>query len=117
MAAVLEAEAMRLGAEAPVVVVGSGPAGVRVAQELARRAPALPVVLYGAEESEPYNRVRLSSFLAGELAWDGLTRDLRLPERARIERRYGCAVVAIARRSRTVFDARNRAQAYCRLVI
>jgi len=40
----------------------------------------MPVVLYGAERREPYNRVRLSSLLSGELGWDALTCDLRLPE-------------------------------------
>ena len=119
MVAVLQEASAGVVADAgrPVVIVGSGPAGVRLAQELARRAPALPVVLYGDEESEPYNRVRLSAFLAGELGWESLTRDLRLPETARIERRLGCAVVSIARRSRTVFDARNRGQPYSRLVL
>lgn len=117
MAAVLKSEAVPASTALPVVIVGSGLVGVRVAQELARRDPALPIVLYGEEESEPYNRVRLTSFLAGELGWESLTRDLCLPERARIERRYGCAVVAIARKSRIVFDACNRAQPYSRLVL
>jgi nitrite reductase (NADH) large subunit len=104
-------------ARAPVVIVGSGPVGVRVAQELHRRDPAIPVVLYGAEKREPYNRVRLTSFLAGELAWDALTRDLALPQRANLEKRYGCAVAAIARHSRTVMDAWGRTQPFSRLVL
>jgi hypothetical protein len=43
--------------------------------------------------------VRLTSFLAGELGREALTRDLELTERASLEKRYGCAVVAIARRA------------------
>lgn len=86
--------------------------GVRVAQELCRHQPHLPVVLYGAERREPYNRVRLSSFLAGELRWDAPTRDLELPAEANLERRFGCAIAAIARNSRSVVDAQGRIQAY-----
>ena len=91
--------------------------GVRVAQELCRRQPDLPVVLYGAERREPYNRVRLSSFLAGELRWDAPTRDLELPAEANLERRFGCAIAAIARNSRRVVDAQGHIQAYGQLVL
>jgi nitrite reductase (NADH) large subunit len=101
----------------PVVIVGAGPVGVRVAQELHRRAPSLPLVLYGAERREPYNRVRLTSFLAGELGWEALTRDLELPARPDLQRRYGCAVVAIDRAARTVRDATGVVQPYSHLVL
>jgi nitrite reductase (NADH) large subunit len=117
MAAVLKENAQPAAAADPVVIVGSGPVGVRVAQELQRRDPQIPVVLYGAERSEPYNRVRLTSFLAGELSWEALTRDLELPERANLEKRYGCAVVAIIRKARAVVDARGRTQRFGRLVL
>lgn len=117
MAAVLKERAAPAAERTPVVVVGAGPVGVRVAQELARRDPERPVVLYGAERSEPYNRVRLTSFLAGELGWDALTRDLQIPESSNVEKRYGCAVVTITRKSRAVIDAQNRAQPFDKLVL
>ena len=117
MAAVLREHAAPASANDPVVIVGAGPVGVRVAQELARRDPARPIVLYGAERSEPYNRVRLTAFLAGELGWDALTRDVQLPESTSLEKRYGCAVVAIARKTRAVIDARGRAQPFRQLVL
>ena len=100
-----------------VVIVGSGPVGVRVAQELQRRAPQQPVVLYGAEQREPYNRVRLSSFLAGELDWEALERDLALPANGSLEKRLGCAVTSIDRRAHAVWDAGGRMQPYRKLVL
>ncbi len=117
MAAVLKEHAVPVAAGPPVVIVGAGPAGVRVAQEFGRRDPLAPIVLYGAERWEPYNRVRLSAFLAGELGWEGLTGDLGLAARPSIEARLGCAVVAIDREARTVRDAAGRAQPYGQLVL
>jgi nitrite reductase (NADH) large subunit len=104
-------------AEAPVVVVGAGPVGVRAVQELRRRRPGDAVVLYGEEASEPYNRVRLSSFLGGELKWHGLTRDLALSEDAKLKTRFGCAVSAIDRDAQRVRDSHGRWQSYSRLII
>lgn len=99
---------------APIVVIGSGPVGVRIVQELLQRSPAAPVVLYGAEAVEPYNRARLSSFLAGDVSWESLRSDL--PACAALQRRYGCAVVSVDTRQRTVLDARGYVQPYSQLV-
>jgi nitrite reductase (NADH) large subunit len=101
----------------PVVIVGAGPVGIKAAQELHRRSAALPIVVYGDEPSEPYNRVRLSAFLSGELNWQALTRDLALPHARNVEARLGCAVVSIDRDSRTVRDAAGWVQPYSKLVL
>jgi len=101
----------------PVVIIGSGPVGMRMAQELCRRNPGTPVVLYGEEASEPYNRVRLSSFLIGETSWQALTRDSVLPIAANIETRYGCRVTAIDRDHHCVRDATGFVQPYSKLVL
>jgi nitrite reductase (NADH) large subunit len=102
---------------APIVVVGNGPAGVRVVKELAQRQCPAPIVLYGAEACEPYNRVRLSSFLAGEADWSALTRDAQLPAAANLEQRLGCAIRSIDRDRAIVRDAAGREQAYSALVL
>lgn len=99
---------------APIVVIGSGPVGVRMVQELLNRRPTAPVVLYGAEAVEPYNRARLSSFLAGDVSWASLRSDL--PACATLQRRYGCAVVSVDSHQRTVLDAGGLVQPYSQLV-
>jgi nitrite reductase (NADH) large subunit len=101
----------------PVVIVGSGPVGVRFAQELYRRNALQSAVLYGAEPEEPYNRVRLSSLLAGEIDWRALRSDSSLPPSSVLVRRFGCEVAVIDREAQVVVDARGRAQRYSRLVI
>jgi nitrite reductase (NADH) large subunit len=109
--------ATRAHGAAPVVIVGAGPVGIKAAQELLRRQPDLPIVIYGDEPSEPYNRVRLSAFLSGELKWQALTRDLVLPQRDTVESRLGCAVVTLDRVNRTVHDAVGCIQPYSKLVL
>ena len=106
--------AVSLHESAPIVVIGSGPVGVRTVQELLRRGPRESVVLYGAEAVEPYNRARLSSFLAGDLSWESLRTEL--PACPALQRRYGCAVVSVDHRQRTVLDASGCVQPYSQLV-
>ncbi|MBX9811816.1 MAG: FAD-dependent oxidoreductase [Burkholderiales bacterium] len=121
MAAVLkhntQPEPLAAHEAAPVVIVGAGPVGIRAAQELHRRLPDQPVVLYGEEPSEPYNRMRLSSFLGGELDWQALTRDLKLPQSANLDARFGCAVMSIDREACEVRDASGVIQSYLRLIL
>jgi nitrite reductase (NADH) large subunit len=101
----------------PVVIVGAGPVGIKTAQELHRRRTDVPIVIYGDEPSEPYNRVRLSGLLSGELTWQALTRDLALPQTRNVEARLGCAVVSIDRECRTVCDAAGYVQPYSNVVV
>lgn len=104
-------------AAAPVVIVGAGPVGVRLAQELHRRQPGLPLIIYGDEPFEPYNRVRLSSYLVGEVNWHGLTRDLALPEVPHVQSRFGCAVTTIDREQHCIIDSSGARQPYSRLIL
>lgn len=116
MVAVIAAE-QNVSIEAPIVVVGAGPVGMRFVQEFHRRAPDAGIVLYGAEAWQPYNRVRLSAALAGELDWSALVSDMTLPSSTRISARLNCAVRAIDRRAKTVIDVTGRRQPYSSLVL
>lgn len=100
-----------------IVIVGAGPVGIKTAQELHRRQPNARVVIYGDEASEPYNRVRLSGFLSGEIKWQALTRDLALPHSPNVQTRLGCAIASIDRTNRIVCDALGYAQQYSTLVL
>jgi len=101
----------------PVVIVGTGPVGMRVAEELLRRDPGRPVVLYGDEPWEPYQRVQLSALLMGEVGWGSIDNRLRLPDGHRVAQHHHCAVVAVDRARRCVRDEHGREQAYSRLVL
>ncbi|MFT5085412.1 MAG: hypothetical protein ACI9Y1_003473 [Lentisphaeria bacterium] len=48
-----------------IVLAGAGPVGIRFCTELLKRKPLSKIKVFG---NEPYNRVQLSSLLAGALA-------------------------------------------------
>jgi len=104
-------------AAAPVVIVGTGPVGTRAAQDLARVAPGISIVAYGNEPTVPYNRVRLSSFLAGEMNWGALIAGHDLPSGPSFATHLNCPVVHIDRENRFVRDAAGRVQPYSKLVL
>ena len=89
---------------APVVVVGTGPVGIRVVEELLKREPTTHILVYGDEPWEPYNRVRLSSLLSGEINLPGILNPLRLPDDHRVVQHQDCEVVAIDRARRLITD-------------
>ena len=104
-------------AAAPVVVVGCGPAGIAFARELRRRQPQRPITLFGAEGYAPYDRVKISSALAGELPWTALSAGAGLPDDAQTRTHYGTAVTAIDRAQRCIVDGRGQRHAYSVLVL
>ena len=56
-----------------VVVVGGGMAGIRLAEEIRRRDPLaerVALTVFGAEREPAYNRILLSSLLAGDATPD-----------------------------------------------
>lgn len=101
----------------PVVIVGTGPVGMRVAAELLKRDPRRAIVLYGDEPWEPYQRVQLSALLMGEIGWGAIDNRLPLPDGHRVVQHHHCAVLAIDRAGRCVRDAHGRRQPYAKLVL
>jgi nitrite reductase (NADH) large subunit len=98
-----------------VVVVGGGPAGLRVAQELTQRG--LSVVLLNAERWAPYNRVKLTPFLAGEVQIGRVYQDGAFTTDARISKYTGHTVVRIDRKNKTVTTQFGRSWRYAKLVL
>lgn len=101
----------------PVVVIGSGPVGVRFVQELLRLNPDREVVIYGDEPYEPYNRVRLTQMLAGHSTWAEIFNALRLPEQQNLIKRYNCPVTSIDPHTQSITDCMGQVQHYTSLVL
>ena len=119
-AAVPEVQSLATGersVQPPIVIVGNGPAGMAAARQLLARRPDVHLVIYGAERHQPYNRVRLSSVLAGEVGWEGVTEHLLVPAAARVEQRLGYAVAAIDYAAHQVIDDQGSRQPYSKLIL
>lgn len=101
----------------PIVIIGTGPVGIHALQSFIRREPSLPVVLYGNEPWEPYNRVRLSMLLSGEAKFEDITYKLDIPESSPFVQYNNCAIKKIDRRTRVVIDELGRVQPYSKLIL
>src|SRR5262245_3597390 len=79
-----------------LVVVGNGMAGVGCVEQILKHAPAFELTILGEETHVNYNRILLSSVLAGEKASDEIT--LNTPEwywQNRIRLKVGARVVDV----------------------
>ncbi len=101
----------------PVIVVGTGPVGIHTAQELLRHKPQQPVVIFGAEPWTPYNRVKLSSLLAGDISTVDIHNELVVPEHSHVVQHHNCAVVSIDRKNKTIKDRSGQIHVYHKLVL
>src|SRR3954447_17074724 len=102
----------------PLVVIGNGMAAARFADELSQRALGrYAVAVVGAEPRLAYNRVLLSSVLAGEVASSDI--ELKPPHwgsNRGITMRYGCRATAIDSAARRVTLADGPALPFSKLV-
>ncbi len=103
----------------PLVIIGQGMAGTKLAEELSQRALGrYSIVLIGDEPRRAYNRVLLSSLLAREIAAD----DIELKPRAwwgknGITNVFGQRVTSIDRASKSLALANGGRLDYSKLVI
>lgn len=103
--------------EQPIVIVGTGPVGIKALITLLEKNPQENIVIYGDEPWEPYNRVKLSSFLAGDAKWDDLTESQKLPALENLIHQFNCKIVAIDRNNKTVIDENGNQQQYRKLIL
>lgn len=101
----------------PIIVIGTGPVGIHFIKTVRSCLNESPIVVFGNEPWEPYNRVKLSSFFAGQLNWDELLISQRLPESDQIVSHYNCAIVEIDPVNKLVIDELDRVHPYQKLVI
>jgi nitrite reductase (NADH) large subunit len=101
----------------PIVIIGTGPVGIRMLEELHTASLYHPIIIYGGEPWMPYNRVRLSSLLAGEVSHEDilLSNDELVSDP--IVRRYNCKIVSIDRENKVVIDELGNEQEYEKLIL
>lgn len=90
---------------------------MRAAREVLNRLPHTSVVVYGDEKHEPYNRVRLSTWLAGDVKLIELAQPLKRPFGSKVDLRFGYEVCSIDRSAQTVTDSVGKVQPYSKLIL
>jgi nitrite reductase (NADH) large subunit len=102
----------------PLVVIGNGMAAARFVDELSRRALGrYAIAVIGEEPRLAYNRVLLSSVLAGEVASSEIELKPKAWWRDRgVTLRYGCRAVAIDTAAPSVRLADGQSLAFSKLV-
>lgn len=101
-------------ADAPVVVIGGGVAGMQVVQEVARRG--LPLVLFNGERWQPYNRINLTPLLAGDMQVEQLYVKSSVSSDA-LQVHSGKRITTINRAARTVSDESGSTWPYYKLAL
>lgn len=103
--------------ELPIIVIGAGPVGVQFVRTAMQCLPTSRFMLFGNEPWEPYNRVKLSSFFAGQLHWDEMMMSQELASSDMLEIVHNCAIKKIDRVKKTVTDEEGCIYAYKKLVL
>src|SRR6056297_2210351 len=97
------------------LVVGGGPVGIRVAQELVRHG--LSVTVLSAVALPPYNRVRLTPVLSGDVQFSEIMLPAIDGPPDRVDLRTGHRVVAIRRDRRHVVTSDGAVWPYRTLIL
>lgn len=100
-----------------VVVIGGGPVGIRFAQELLMQDSLARVTVFGNEPYEPYNRVQLSSVLAGDLGFEDIITQLPKPDSHPHFRYEVRAIHSIDTDNQVLVDSKGNSVNYDKLVI
>ncbi|NPU92700.1 MAG: NAD(P)/FAD-dependent oxidoreductase [Gammaproteobacteria bacterium] len=101
----------------PIIIVGTGPVGIRCAEELLSRGYRGRIVMFGDEPWQPYNRIKLSSLLAGDIGIDAIANNVRFMAGERLVQHLCCAVKAVLPDDKTVLDASGKLHRYEKLIL
>jgi len=101
-----------------LVVVGNGMAGVATVEQILKHRHSFEITIFGDETHVNYNRILLSSVLAGEKSADEIVlNDIDWYKSNDIRARLGCRVTKIDRARGVVVDESGTETGYDRLIL
>ena len=101
-----------------LVVVGNGMAGVACVEQILRHAPKFQITIFGDETHVNYNRILLSSVLAGEKSTDDIVLNgLDWYEKNNIDLRLGVRIVDVDPVAKTVTGDDGSVTSFDKLLI
>ena len=103
--------------KSPIIVIGSGSAGVHFVNELLYRQPGAQIKIFGGEKQQPYSRENLSKLLAGELSEDSLYSSNKIHESKGVQAFFNTPIVKIDEKNATVTDSEGKQHPYEKLIL
>jgi len=100
-----------------VIVIGTGPVGIRAVQELIKLNSDVSIAIFGDEPWQPYNRVKLSSLISGEIKEDDLYSAYDLTNNKNVTCFYNNKISKIDRYQKSVIDDYDKRYTYKRLIL
>ena len=101
-----------------LVVIGNGMAGVACVEQILRHSPDFRIVIFGDETHVNYNRIQISSVLAGEKELDEIVlNDLEWYRNNRIDLRLGVRITDINSKAHTVTGDDGSVTPYDKLLL
>ncbi len=100
-----------------IIIIGSGPVGVRAVYELCQLNPDTRIAIFGAEPWEPYNRIQLSALVAGEVKHASLYNSLDILHKPNINTFFNNPIIDINRYSKEVTDSQGITHSYKQLIL
>jgi nitrite reductase (NADH) large subunit len=101
-----------------LVVIGNGMAGVACVEQILKHAPKFDITIFGEETHVNYNRILLSSVLAGEKAADDIVlNSLDWYKNNQIQLRLGVRITEINPVTKTVTGDDGSVTAFDKLLI
>ena len=101
-----------------LVVIGNGMAGVACVEQILKHTPQFEITIFGDETQPNYNRILLSSVLAGEKTLDDITLNpVEWYRDNKIQLRAGRRIVAVDSTAKTVTDETGEVTAFDKLLI
>ncbi|SMF20132.1 nitrite reductase (NADH) large subunit [Alteromonadaceae bacterium Bs31] len=116
-ASVVQYQRSNNSAPEQVLVLGSGPVGVRFCHDYLKRRPFAALTLIGDEAAQPYNRVQLSTLLAGEVSMEDIINPLPDVSQFQNFRHVIARIVTIDSAKHCVTDNLGVSYSYSRLVL
>ena len=100
-----------------VIVIGTGPVGIRAVLELIKLNSDVSIAIFGDEPWHPYNRVKLSSLISGEIKEDDLYSPYDLSEQSNVSCFYNNKISKINRFENSVIDSDDIHYTYNHLIL
>jgi len=100
-----------------IVIIGSGPSGLRFIQEVLKRDPLAHITVFNNEPFQPYNRVQLSALLANDVDFNEIFQTLPDQYTYPNFKHVICKITSIDTENKELTDAQGTKHTYQKLVI